>query len=70
LDLPGNEVGLSASYQLLDAHTFTLSDGGENIPETYRFEYRIEGDRLIVDVLEQDPYFVGAWEAAPFVRGD
>ncbi|MDQ3689197.1 MAG: TRAP transporter substrate-binding protein DctP [Chloroflexota bacterium] len=70
LDLPEHEVGLSASYELLDGQTFALSDGGENIPETYRFEYRIEDDRLIVDVLEQDPYFVGAWEAAPFVRAD
>jgi TRAP-type transport system periplasmic protein len=70
LDPPGDKVSLRASYEVLDDHTFALSDGGEKIPDTYRFDYRLEGDRLIVDVLEQDPYFVGAWEAAPFVRGD
>ncbi len=68
LDPPSHEVGLIAGYELVDDHTFTLNDGGESIPDTYRFEYRIESDRLIVDVLEQDPFFVGAWESAPFVR--
>jgi hypothetical protein len=68
LDPPAQEVGLVADYRLVDDDGFTLSDGGENIPGSYRFEYRIEGDRLIVDVLEQDPFFVAAWEAAPFVR--
>jgi len=67
-DPPEHEVGLTADYELVDDRTFTLSDGGRNIPDTYRFEYRIDGDRLIVDVLEEDPFFVGAWEAAPFVR--
>jgi TRAP-type C4-dicarboxylate transport system substrate-binding protein len=67
LDPPSHEVGLSASYEIVDDHTFTLSDGDENIPGSYRFEYRFEGEELIVDVLEVDPYFVGTWEAAPFV---
>jgi hypothetical protein len=68
LDPPAREVGLTADYELLDDHTFALSDGGENIPDAYRFGYRIEGEELTVDVLEEDPFFVGAWEAAPFVR--
>jgi hypothetical protein len=64
-------VGLDASYQVVDNHTFTASDAGQNIPGTYAFDYQITGDRLTVKMVgpgARDPAFVVAWEAAPFHR--
>jgi hypothetical protein len=35
---------------------------------TYTFKYRIDGNRLTVDVLQNDPHFIATWEATPFYR--
>jgi hypothetical protein len=67
-DGPSLAVGLDASYQVVDDHTFTASDAGQNIDGTYTFMYRINGDRLTVDVLEDDAFFIATWESAPFHR--
>jgi len=65
---PPQQAGLDASYEIVDDHTFTASDAGQNIDGTYTFNYRINGDRLTVDVLENDAFFIAAWEAVPFYR--
>lgn len=65
---PPQQVGLDASYEIVDDHTFTASDAGQNINGTYTFNYRLEGDRLTVDVLEKDAFFIAAWESVPFHR--
>ena len=65
---PPQQAGLEARYQVVDDHTFTASDGGQNINGIYTFKYRIDGDRLTVDVLHNDAFFIAAWEAVPFYR--
>jgi len=65
---PPQQAGLEARYQVVDDHTFTASDGGQNINGTYTFNYRIDGDRLTVDVVQNDAFFIAAWEAVPFYR--
>jgi hypothetical protein len=65
---PPQQAGLDASYEIVDDHTFTASDAGQNINGTYTFNYRINGDRLTVDVLQDDAFFIAAWEAVPFYR--
>jgi hypothetical protein len=67
-DPPNLALGLDATYTLVNDHTFTAYDGGENIAGTYTFTFTINGDQLTVRVHNKDPYFIGAWEAAPFVR--
>jgi hypothetical protein len=70
-DGPALAVGLDASYEIVDADTFTASDAGQNIEGTYTFDYRITGDRLTVNMVgpaARDPFFVVAWQAAPFYR--
>ena len=47
---PPQQVGLDASYEIVDDHTFTASDAGQNINGTYTFNYRLEGDRLTAAV--------------------
>jgi hypothetical protein len=72
---PTQALGLDATYELADHHTFTASDGGQNIPgdgvcacSAYTFQFNIEGDQVTFDVKENDAFFIAAWEAAPFVR--
>jgi hypothetical protein len=65
---PPQQAGLDASYEIVDDHTFTASDAGQNINGTYTFNYRINGDRLTVDILQDDAFFIAAWEAVPFYR--
>ncbi len=67
-DGPLLKADLNASYQVLDDHTFTANDAGQNIDGTYTFKYRIDGDRLTVNVLQNDPHFIATWEATPFYR--
>jgi hypothetical protein len=62
------QVGLDASYEIVDDHTFTASDAGQNINGTYTFNYRLKGDRLTVDVLQDDAFFIATWESVPFHR--
>jgi hypothetical protein len=72
---PAQSLGLDATYELINDHTFTASDGGQNIPgdgicacSSYTFQFRIEGNQVAFDVKENDAFFIAAWEAAPFVR--
>jgi hypothetical protein len=67
-DGPLLEADLNASYQVVDDHTFTANDAGQNIDGTYTFKYRIDGNRLTVDVLQNEPHFIATWEATPFYR--
>jgi len=70
-DPPMLQVGLDASYQLVNDHTFSASDAGQNIDGTYMFNYQIKSNRLTVKLVgrgARDPFFVAAWEAAPFYR--
>lgn len=65
---PGGVVGTEATYELVDDHTFTASDGDQNIDGTYTFEFRIEGDRLTIDLVDPDPFVGAAVGVAPFER--
>jgi hypothetical protein len=70
-DPPNQELGLDATYNMVDDHTFSANDAGQNIDGTYTFRWHIQGDRLtfkLVGRAARDPYFVAAWEAAPFHR--
>jgi hypothetical protein len=67
-DGPLLKADLNASYQVVDDHTFTANDAGQNVDGTYTFKYRVDGNRLTVDVLENDPHFIATWEATPFYR--
>ena len=70
-DPPNQELGLDATYNIVDDHTFTANDAGQNIEGTYTFRWHIQGDRLtfkLVGRAARDPYFVAAWEAAPVHR--
>jgi hypothetical protein len=67
-DPPNLTLGLDASYTLVNGHTFTANDGGQNIPGTYTFTFTIIGNRLTVRVHEKDPFFIAAWDVAPFIR--
>jgi hypothetical protein len=67
-DGPLLKADLNADYQVVDDHTFTANDAGQNIDGTYTFNYRIDGNRLTVDVLQDDPHFIATWEATPFYR--
>jgi RNA polymerase sigma factor (sigma-70 family) len=67
-DLP---EGFDGRYEI-DGDAITISDGEyDNILGRYRVAFRIEGDQVMFDLLGRggrDPFFVGAWESAPFVR--
>jgi hypothetical protein len=70
-DGPALAVGLEAGYQVVDDHTFTASDAGQNIQGSYTFQFQITGNRLAVKLVgpgARDPAFVVAWEVAPFHR--
>ena len=61
-----------ATYELLDDHTFTASDGGIDmtLEATYRFTFEIDGDQLTI-ALHRDPLdpWVGVpYGVAPFYR--
>jgi hypothetical protein len=72
---PEQALGLDATYELVDDHTFTASDGGQNIPgdgvcacSAYTFGFKIQGNHVTFDVKENDAFFIAAWEGAPFIR--
>jgi hypothetical protein len=54
--------------EIVDDHTFTASDAGQNINGTYTFNCQLDGDRLTVDVLQDDAFFIATWEPVPFHR--
>lgn len=62
---PGIEVGLEASYELIDEDTFVTGP-----PDLFTVHFRIEGGALsirIVKPLRQGPY-IATWESAPWER--
>jgi hypothetical protein len=72
---PEQVLGLDATYELVNDHTFTASDGGQNIPgdgvcacSAYTFRFKVGGDRVTFDVEENDAFFIAAWEGGAFVR--
>jgi hypothetical protein len=69
---PPGVLGFDGIYEIT-GDLLTLRDRGQdNIEGTaYRVAFHIEGDRLTFDLLGRggtDPFFVGAWESAEFVR--
>jgi hypothetical protein len=59
---------VSATYELIDDHSISVNDPSENLcPCPGEWGFEIEGDQLTFHV-EPDPWMVGAWEAAPWVR--
>jgi hypothetical protein len=69
-DPPLHERGLNALYTVVGDHTFTLvsAPGDHNLSGVFRFTYRIVGDRLRIDLLQDDRDVSTAFEVAPFVR--
>jgi len=63
-------VGLDALYTVVDDHTFTIvsAPGDHNLSGEFRFTYRIVGNQLRIDLLQDDRDISPAFEAAPFVR--
>jgi hypothetical protein len=70
-DPPDLQEGFDGRY-VIRRDTITISDGSDrNIDGHYRVAFRIDGDRVSFELLGRaatDAFFVGAWEAAPFVR--
>jgi hypothetical protein len=59
---------VSASYELLDGHSISVNDPSENLcPCPGVWEFEIADDQVTFHV-EPDPWIVGTWEAAPWVR--
>ena len=67
-DGPAHAADLRATMELVDDHTFTLSDGGQNLDGTLTVTFRIEGDRLSIQLHGEDEWAGTAFEEAPFVR--
>ena len=69
-DPPTFEPGLDALYEL-HGDRITANDGGQNFEGTYTFKFEVNGDELTFELVGRganDPWFVSAWEAAPFIR--
>jgi hypothetical protein len=70
-DPPDNQEGFDGHYAI-DGDVLTISDPAtRNITGSYRLSFTIDGDRAAFHLLGRgatDPFFVGAWEAAPFIR--
>jgi hypothetical protein len=70
-DPPDLQEGFDGRY-VIRRDTIIISDGSDrNIDGYYRVAFRIDGDRVSFELLGRaatDAFFVGAWEAAPFVR--
>jgi hypothetical protein len=63
--------GFDGAYELR-GNTLTIRDAtGDNIDGRYRARLHIEDDEMRMDLIGQagrDPFFVGTWESAPFIR--
>ena len=70
-DPPDNQEGFEGRYEI-QGDVVTIRDPvTQNIQGSYRLTFMIDGDRVAFHLLGRgatDPFFVGAWEAAPFVR--
>jgi hypothetical protein len=68
-DGPNHAADLQATFELVSDHTFTVSDGNQNLDGTETFTFRIEGERLtVVQIRGEDEWSGTAFEEAPFVR--
>ena len=67
-DGPFHQADLQASIVVVDDHTFTLNDGGQNLDGTEAFIFRITGDRLTVHTLGKDEWSGTTFEEAAFFR--
>ena len=68
-DADTGQCEVNATYQPIGEHSIRVNDEEGNLcpcPGEWKFE--IDGSRLTFHV-PPDPYIVGAWEAAPWVRG-
>jgi hypothetical protein len=70
-DPPDLQEGFDGRYAI-QGDVLTIRDGGSrNIRGRYRLRFRVDGGLVSFRLLGRgstDPFFVGAWEAAPFVR--
>ena len=62
-EFPTGTTWNPASYELLNDHTFTATDGGIDMGSGYRFTFDIVEDRLTI-VLHRDP--LDPWNGVPF----
>jgi hypothetical protein len=67
-DPPTHEAEPVVTYQLVNDHTFTASDGGQNIEGTYRFDFAVVGDELTITLDDDDAWVGTAVEVAPYRR--
>jgi hypothetical protein len=73
-DSPQEQVagrpGLNALYTVVDDNTFTIvsAPGDHSLSGEFRFTYRIVGNQLRIDLLQDDRDVSTAFEVAPFVR--
>ena len=70
-DPPSMAEGFDGRY-VIDGDVVTISDPAtRNIRGSYQLSFTTDGDRVAFHLLGRgatDPFFVGAWEAAPFFR--
>jgi hypothetical protein len=60
--------GFDGDYELLSRDVVRF---GDSIDGPFRARFRIRGDRVTFDLIGRggsQPFFVGAWESAPFVK--
>jgi hypothetical protein len=66
-----HSVELGGTYRVLDAHTFLVNDGNQDLEGTYRFTFEIKGDLLTFKKIGQDDPWGDnefATGAAPWIR--
>ena len=70
-DPPDSREGFDGRYAI-EGDVVTIRDPAtQNIRGSYRLTFTIDGDRVSFHLLGRgatDPFFVGAWEAASFIR--
>lgn len=49
-----HSVELDGTYRILDAHTFSVNDGNQDLEGTYRFAFEIQSNRLTFKKIGQD----------------
>jgi hypothetical protein len=60
--------GFDGDYELVGRNILRF---GDRIDGPFRAKFKIEGDRVTFDLIGRggmQPFFVGAWESAPFVK--
>jgi hypothetical protein len=64
----GGRLVLFVNGEIGDDNPYTVVDDTFILPPDLHFRFQIDGERLTVDNLEDDPGYVSAWEVAPFER--